>query len=375
MTHVLPSIIAGLIFLTVVLPNPVVGTTLLPVSNVRASTATHTVVPGETLYSIARSYGMTVDALKAINGLTSNVIWVGQKLQVGSSSPQAPTGTYHIVVRGDTLYSLARRYSTTVDAIMQANWLTSPNIYVGQRLIISSSPVPPVGSTTYTVVGGDTLYSIAQRYGTTVEAIKAANGLSGTFIYIGQRLQIPSTRTPIAPTASVPTATPIGSATPTNIPTSTTVATPTPTPTSSPTSPTQTPTASATVPPINTSIPPTATPPQTNTPLATVTSVSPTLTPTPTPTRAWYSGGTLHQATWAEWRQATYDNKLATAADMITNIYEPPWETLTELRLLSDELVSCLNIVQDTAIALSGENSSIVDYAVVCVIEMMRLRE
>jgi LysM repeat protein len=163
-------------------------------------------------------------------GLTSDVIWIGQTLHVGSSSPQPSTGTSHTVVRGDTLYSLARRFGTTVDAIMRANWLTSPNIYVGQRLIISSSPVPPVGSTTYTVVSGDTLYSVARRHGTTVDAIKAVNNISGNFIYIGQHLRIPQS-------AIFPTATPMPTPmlTVTVVPTSTRTATPTTTVTPTPT--------------------------------------------------------------------------------------------------------------------------------------------
>jgi LysM repeat protein len=277
MTHVLPSLITGLIFLTVLIPNPIVAATLAPVSNALAVTATHVVAPGDTLYSIARRYGTTVDALKAANGLTSDVIRIGQTLHVGSSSPQPSTGTYHTVVRGDTLYSLARRYGTTIDAIMRANHLTSPNIYVGQRLIISSLRVPPVGSTIYTVVGGDTLYSIARRYGTTVDAIQAVNDLSSNYIYVGQPLLIPSTQTPIAPTAVIPTlviptATPIGSAIPTNTPTSTTF---TPSPTST-IQPTQT--------PANTIVPtPTHTPSPTLQSTMTPTQI-PTQTATPSPT-------------------------------------------------------------------------------------------
>lgn len=221
MTHVLPSLIAGLIFLTVLLPNPVVGATPVPVSNVLGSTTAHTVAPRETLYSIARRYGTTVDALMAANGLTSHVIKIGQTLHVGSSSSQPPTDTYHTVVRGNTLYSLARRYGTTVDAIMQANRLTGPNIYVGQRLLIVPTSAPPVGSTVYTVMRGDTLYSIARRYGTTVETIKALNNISGNIIYIGQLLRIPQS-------VKFPTATPIVTQTPTPVTTLTPTTTPIP---------------------------------------------------------------------------------------------------------------------------------------------------
>jgi len=107
----------------------------------------------------------------------------------------------HVVQRGDTLYSIARRYGTTVQAVMNANGLTNRNfIWVGQRLTIpgassgggSSSGGGTTSGGVYVVRRGDTLYSIARRYGTTVQAIMNANGLrNGNFIWVGQRLTIP----------------------------------------------------------------------------------------------------------------------------------------------------------------------------------------
>ncbi|MCC6457082.1 MAG: LysM peptidoglycan-binding domain-containing protein [Caldilineaceae bacterium] len=235
MTRVLPRFIAGLILLAILLPATAVAATLAPVSRVLAATITHVVAPGDTLYSIASRYDTTVDALRATNGLTSDVIRVGQTLQISSVSTPSPTDTFYTVVRGDTLYAIARRNGTTVEAIIQANGLTNSYIYVGQRLRIASSPVPPAGNILYTVVRGDTLYSIARRYGTTVEAIIQANGLTDSIIYVGQRLSI--TQGTIQPTA-IPNTTP----SPTRTPVVTTL-TPTPTGTRQPT---QTPTPSPT---------------------------------------------------------------------------------------------------------------------------------
>jgi len=96
----------------------------------------------------------------------------------------------YTVVRGDTLYAIARRYSTTVTAIVKANNIANPNIiYTGQKLLI---PQPAPQIIIYTVVRGDTLYAIARRYNTTVTAIVKANNIANpNIIYTGQKLIIP----------------------------------------------------------------------------------------------------------------------------------------------------------------------------------------
>ncbi|MCB0184320.1 MAG: LysM peptidoglycan-binding domain-containing protein, partial [Caldilineaceae bacterium] len=96
------------------------------------------------------------------------------------------------VQRGDTLSSIAQRYATTVQALMRVNNLRTTNIYVGQRLTISVASDPNQPVIYYTVQRGDTLSSIAQRYNITVDAIRAANGLTSNTIYIGQQLLIPN---------------------------------------------------------------------------------------------------------------------------------------------------------------------------------------
>ena len=102
---------------------------------------------------------------------------------------RATGGTVYVVQRSDTLSGIARRFDTTVKSIMSTNGLTSTRIYVGQRLII---PVPqPEPGTLYVVRWGDTLNSIARRFGTTVKSIMSANRLTSTRIYGGQRLVIP----------------------------------------------------------------------------------------------------------------------------------------------------------------------------------------
>lgn len=99
----------------------------------------------------------------------------------------------YTVVRGDTLYAIARRYNTTVSELMRYNSLSSTLIYVGQRLLIPVANVPqgPSEPIVYVVQPGDTLSGIARRYNTTVVAIKQYNGLNRDTIYVGQRLQVP----------------------------------------------------------------------------------------------------------------------------------------------------------------------------------------
>ena len=100
----------------------------------------HTVQAGETLSSIARRYGTTVQVLVALNGLANpNHVYVGQRLNVGgaASSPpsQAPSVRYHTVRQGETLASIARAYGTSWQALAALNGISNPNqIYAGQQL-------------------------------------------------------------------------------------------------------------------------------------------------------------------------------------------------------------------------------------------------
>jgi len=116
------------------------------------------------------------------------------------AQPAQAQGQVHVVQRGETLYSIAVRYGTTVQAIVNANGLRNASlIYAGQRLAIptggGTSGTSTSGGTTsaggtYTVRAGDTLWAIATRYGTSIAALRQANGLASNVIYVGQRLVI-----------------------------------------------------------------------------------------------------------------------------------------------------------------------------------------
>ncbi len=153
----------------------------------------YTVKSGDTLYSIANKYGMTVNELKALNNLTSNTLSIGQKLVV--SKGNAATLDTYTVKSGDTLYSIANKYGLTVNELKSLNNLTSDLLSIGQVLNVSNSAVTPTPTNTYTVKSGDSLYSIAKQYGVTVDALKSANGKTSNLLSIGEVLVIPTTTT------------------------------------------------------------------------------------------------------------------------------------------------------------------------------------
>ena len=148
---------------------------------------------GDTLYSIANKYGMTVNELKNLNGLTSNTLSIGQQLVV--SEGNAATLDTYTVKSGDTLYGIASKYGLTVNELKQLNNLTSDLLSIGQVLNVSNSGTsntPSNPSNTYVVKSGDSLYSIARRYGVTVDALKSANGKNSNLLSIGEVLVIPT---------------------------------------------------------------------------------------------------------------------------------------------------------------------------------------
>ena len=117
--------------------------------------------------------------------MTSTVLQIGEQLKIPKKDTSG-SSTY-VVQRGDTLYSIAAKYNVTVSDLKNTNQLTSNVITVGQELII------PTENTyqTYAVVTGDTLSGIAQKFNTTVAKLKEINHLTSDFLQIGQLLLVP----------------------------------------------------------------------------------------------------------------------------------------------------------------------------------------
>ena len=141
----------------------------------------YVVKKGDSLWSIAKKYNMTVDELKSINNLKSNLLSIGQRLKIKESNDNQ---NIYIVKKGDTLYKIANMYKTTVDNLKALNNLKSNILSIGQKLIVPSK------NKIYIVQKGDSLWSIARKYGTTVDSIKKNNNLSTNVLQIGQKLKI-----------------------------------------------------------------------------------------------------------------------------------------------------------------------------------------
>lgn len=159
-----------------------------PTQEVNTNADTYTVKSGDTLSAIASKYNTTVDKLVSINGISNpNLISVGQVLKLkGELSTGNKTYT---VVAGDNLSSIANRFNTTVERICSLNGISNPNlIYAGQVLKLDGA----IDNSIYhTVEHGEYLSLIASRYGVTVISICKLNNISNPdLIYAGQKLKI-----------------------------------------------------------------------------------------------------------------------------------------------------------------------------------------
>lgn len=170
-----------------------IGATYVPLEE----TDTYVVGKGDTLYGIARKYNVTVDDIKKLNNLNSNVLSVGQilKIPVQNNDENISSSETYIVKKGDTLYSIAKKYNLTVDKLKQLNNLSNNLVSIGQVLVVSEENPSNLNYDEYKVSKGDTLYSIARKYGISTNELISYNNLPSTILSIGQILKIPTEST------------------------------------------------------------------------------------------------------------------------------------------------------------------------------------
>ena len=176
--------------------------------NTSSNFVVYTVKVGDTLYNIAKKYGVTVDEIINLNDLSSNLLSIGEQLKIpirNNMDVDNQYGTY-IVQSGDTLYNIAKKYGMTVSQLMAINKLESTSLKIGQVLKVTSDSGSNSGIglgdfcygegykapsyVTYTVKRGDNLYNIAKNYGTSVDELVKLNNLSNNNLSIGQVLKI-----------------------------------------------------------------------------------------------------------------------------------------------------------------------------------------
>jgi len=206
----------------------VAAPTITPASAPTAATpSTYVVEQGDTVSSIAGQFGLSTASVLAQNGLGwKTTIFPGQTLTLGGSgtSSAAPasapstSGSRYTVVAGDTVTGIAGKHGVSTSAVLSANGLQATStIFPGNQLTIpggsgpaaavapSASPAAKTGlSGTYTIETGDTLHSIAQDSGVTVQDLLNTNGLNwSSIIYAGSKLTIPHASTAAVQVASL----------------------------------------------------------------------------------------------------------------------------------------------------------------------------
>ena len=157
---------------------------------------TYTVKPGDTLYGISNQFGVSVTELAELNKVDANTLKVGQLLKIPTNAGTNPNNMFmYTVKKGDSLYSIAQKYKTTVGEIISLNYLKNDKLSIGQVLRIPETYTKDEemympAFKNYTVQSKDSLYNIAKKNNISVDTLMKDNGITGTNLIVGQVLKI-----------------------------------------------------------------------------------------------------------------------------------------------------------------------------------------
>lgn len=151
---------------------------------------TYTVKKGDTLYSISKNQNIPIDTIIKLNNLTSSNLEIGQQLKLKSDSNNSSNKNQYIVQRGDTLYSLALKYNTTVDKLRKLNNLNTNTLTIGQILVL------PIETDIdeydiYVVKKGDSLWSISRKFNIDINDLIELNNLKDLTLQVNQSILVP----------------------------------------------------------------------------------------------------------------------------------------------------------------------------------------
>ena len=151
---------------------------------------TYTVKKGDTLYSISKNQNIPIDTIIKLNNLTSSNLEIGQQLKLKSDSNNSSNKNQYIVQRGDTLYSLALKYNTTVDKLRKLNNLNTNTLTIGQILVL------PIETDIdeydiYVVKKGDSLWSISRKFNIDINDLIELNNLKDLTLQMNQSILVP----------------------------------------------------------------------------------------------------------------------------------------------------------------------------------------
>lgn len=197
------------------------------ISTTTASAGSYTVASGDSVWSVANKHGITMDQLRNWNNIKNDFIYPGQRLVVKNgtgSKSQADTTTAtsstnagsYTVASGDSVWSVANKHGITMDQLRSWNNIKNDFIYPGQALIVKNSGNKQTSSTTtaftsisssagsqkYTVASGDSVWSIANKFGITMDQFRSWNNIKNDYVYPGQSVRVSGTATAANQTAS-----------------------------------------------------------------------------------------------------------------------------------------------------------------------------